>query len=217
MNNTFLHVGCGQKSKSKTTRGFANDAWTEVRFDINPDAKPDIVGTMLDMASVKTASMDAIFSSHNIEHLYPHEVPVALNEFKRVLNPEGYVVLTCPDLQSVCQSIAEGKLTEPLYQSPAGPIAAIDILFGHRASLQRGDLYMAHRCGFTENVLSATFQQAGFGAVATIRRPHPFYDLWLLASVKEQTKESLTKLVQMHFPLAQQPKAQEPKAQQPEA
>lgn len=201
MNKTFLHVGCGQKSKSQTTRGFIDDAWTEVRFDINPEAKPDIVGTMLDMASVKSASVDAIFSSHNIEHLYPHEVLVALEEFRRVLTPEGFVVLTCPDLQSVCQPIAEGKLTEPLYQSPSGPIAPIDILFGHRASMQRGDLYMAHRCGFTEKVLSATFQQAGFHSIATVRRTHPYYDLWLVASMSDQTKETLTNLVQLHFPL----------------
>ena len=217
MKKTFLHVGCGQKTKSQTTRGFADDLWNEVRYDINPASKPDIVGTMLDMASVKAGSMDAIFSSHNIEHLYPHEVPVALNEFKRVLNPEGFVVLTCPDLQSVCKPIAEGKLTEPLYQSPAGPIAPIDILFGHRASMQGGDLYMAHRCGFTEKVLSATFQQAGFRSVATVRRAHPYYDLWLVASVFDQSKESLTNLVQMHFPLVKQAMQAGQTAQQAQA
>ena len=217
MTKTFLHVGCGQKAKSQTTRGFADEAWTEVRFDINPEAKPDIVGTMLDMASVKTGSMEAIFSSHNIEHLYPHEVPVALNEFKRVLAPEGFVVLTCPDLQSVCKPIAEGKLTEPLYQSPAGPIAPIDILFGHRASMQRGEFYMAHRCGFTEKVLSATFQQAGFRSVATVSRGHPYYDLWLVASVFDQSKESLTNLVQMHFPLVKRQMQAGQAAQQAQA
>ena len=213
---TFLHVGCGQKTKSQTTRGFADQAWAEVRFDINPEARPDIVGTMVDMASVKTGSMEAIFSSHNIEHLYPHEVPVALNEFKRVLAPEGFVVLTCPDLQSVCKPIAEGKLTEPLYQSPAGPIAPIDILFGHRASMQRGDLYMAHRCGFTEKVLSATFQQAGFRSVATVRRAHPYYDLWLVALVADQSQEFLENLVKIHFPLLKQKGQQAQQAQEPQ-
>jgi hypothetical protein len=43
---------------------------------------PDIVGTMTDMSAVADASVDALFSSHNIEHLYPHEVPVALAEFR---------------------------------------------------------------------------------------------------------------------------------------
>ena len=101
------------------------------RLDIDPAVQPDVIGTMTDMAAVASESVDAIFSSHNIEHLYPHEVPLALKEFLRVLKPDGFFVVTCPDLQSVCALVAQGKLTEAAYQSPAGPIAAIDILYGH--------------------------------------------------------------------------------------
>jgi predicted SAM-dependent methyltransferase len=36
--------------------------------------QPDVVVTMTDMSAVATGSIDAIVSSHNIEHLYPHEV-----------------------------------------------------------------------------------------------------------------------------------------------
>jgi len=82
----FLHVGCGQKRKDRTTPGFNTPQWRELRFDINPKVKPDIVGTMTDMSAVADASVDAIYSSHNIEHLYPHEIPHALAEFKRVLH-----------------------------------------------------------------------------------------------------------------------------------
>jgi len=74
---TFLHVGCGPKRKDRTTAGFAD--WSELRFDIDEAVQPDLVGTMTDMSSVSTESVDAVFSSHNIEHLYPHEVPVALS------------------------------------------------------------------------------------------------------------------------------------------
>ncbi|MDU7589974.1 MAG: methyltransferase domain-containing protein, partial [Acidovorax sp.] len=87
--NTFLHIGCGPKRKDKTTRGFNTDAWTELRFDIDESVNPDLVGTMTDMSAVADASVDAIFSSHNIEHLYPHEVPKAFQEFLRVLKPDG--------------------------------------------------------------------------------------------------------------------------------
>lgn len=122
MMKTFLHVGCGPKHKDRTTKGFNTPEWLEQRLDIDEQVKPDIVGTMTDMSAVLDASMDAIFSSHNIEHLYPHEVSVALAEFKRVLNPEGFAVITCPDLQSVCALVAQDKLTEPAYTSPAGPL-----------------------------------------------------------------------------------------------
>ena len=69
MSTQFLHVGCGSKTALSTP--FAGQQWKEVRFDINPDAKPDLVGTMTNMNAVESGSMDALFSSHNIEHLYP--------------------------------------------------------------------------------------------------------------------------------------------------
>lgn len=103
--HTFIHVGCGPKRKHQTTRGFNTPEWNEVRFDIDPFVQPDVQGTMTDMAAVATGSMNALYSSHNIEHLYPHEVPVALKEFVRVLSADGFVVLTCPDLQSVCELV----------------------------------------------------------------------------------------------------------------
>jgi hypothetical protein len=52
---------------------------------------------------------------------------VALQEFLRVPKPEGFAVITCPDLQSVCALVAEDKLTDAAYDSPAGPIAPLDI------------------------------------------------------------------------------------------
>jgi len=97
---SFLHVGCGQKRKNQTTKGFNTDDWNEIRFDIDESNQPDLIGTMLNMKSVASNSMDAIYSSHNIEHLYPHEVQIALKEFLRVLKPDGYAVITCPDIQS---------------------------------------------------------------------------------------------------------------------
>lgn len=170
--STLLHVGCGPKSKAQTTRGFNTDTWQEIRLDIDPSVSPDVTGTMTDMSAVESGSVDAIFSSHNIEHLYPHEVPVALAEFLRVLKDDGFAVITCPDLRSVCALIAEDKLTEPAYVSPAGPIAPLDILYGHRPPMARGNLYMAHRCGFTQKVLQGTLQAAGFKVVATAARAH---------------------------------------------
>ena len=100
---TFLHVGCGPQYKSQI-KGFDNESWKEIRFDIDEKVNPDIVGTLLDMSAVEAESVDAIYSSHNIEHVFPHEVPIVLREFHRVLKDDGMVVLVCPDLQSVCGS-----------------------------------------------------------------------------------------------------------------
>jgi len=195
----LLHVGCGPARKEHTGPGFQSDDWQEIRLDIDPNAHPDIVGTMLDMSAVASASVDAVFSSHNIEHLYPHEVPLALNEFRRVLKPGGFLVLTCPDLQSVCQLIAEGLLTEAAYLAPVGPIAPLDILYGHRPQLAAGNLYMAHHTGFTLATLMATLKESGFGAVAGQRREAAF-DLWVIASMTLLPDADLLALAALHLP-----------------
>lgn len=196
----FLHVGCGKKAKDRTTVGFNSPSWIEKRLDIDPSVQPDIVGTMTEMSGVADGEMDAVFSSHNIEHLYAHEVPRALAEFKRVLKPNGFVVLTCPDLQSICALVAEGKLLEPAYVSPAGPISPIDILFGHRSALAAGNTFMAHRCGFTQRVLASTLKEAGFASVIVKRRQARYFDLWALASLQPLAQDELKRLASEHFP-----------------
>lgn len=197
---TFLHVGCGPRDDRKTTKTFDGGGWRELRLDIDPKVSPDIVGTMIDMSAVADGQVDAVFSSHNIEHLYPHEVGLALAEFVRVLAPDGFVVVTCPDLQAVCALVAENKLTEAAYDSPAGPIAPIDILYGHRKAMEAGNLFMAHRCGFTEKVLSGTLRSGGFASVATMKRGYPYFDLWGIAMVGVQTETSMLELAMQHFP-----------------
>ena len=196
---TFLHIGCGPKRKAQTTRGFNTPDWTEIRLDIDASVQPDVIGTMTDMSAVASDSVHAIFSSHNIEHLYPHEVPLALGEFLRVLKSDGFLVLTCPDLLSVCKLITEDKLTEAAYTSPAGPIAPIDILYGYRPAMARGNLYMAHRCGFTQKVLSGTLQAAGFKMIAAKARPVHF-DLWAIASKSARTPDEMRALAALHLP-----------------
>lgn len=197
---TFLHIGCGLEKKDKTTKEFASTRWSELRFDIDPSVSPDLIGSMTDMSAVEDASVDAIFSSHNIEHLYPHEVPLALKEFSRVLKPDGFAVITCPDLQAVSKLVAEDKLLEPAYDSPAGPIAPIDIMYGHRPAMSKGNLYMAHRCGFTQRALTSTVQAFGFAQSASSKRGYPYFDLWIVATVKEMGEEHLRNLATQHFP-----------------
>lgn len=199
---TFLHVGCGRKRKAQTTKGFDTPEWREVRLDIDPTVKPDIVGTLTDMAAVGDGAMDGLYSSHNIEHLYPHEVPGALAEFRRVLTPQGFCVITCPDLQSVGALVAEGRLTEAVYVSPAGPISPLDMIYGHLTDLAKGNLYMAHRTGFTDATLEAALRAVGFANVVMLRRPRAL-DLWALATKSATAKAELRALVEAHFPMAQ--------------
>lgn len=195
----FLHVGCGPAKKEDTTYGFNSHEWEEIRFDIDPNVHPDILGTMIDMKNVETGSMHAIFSSHNIEHLYAHEVVIALHEFLRVLNDDGFVVITCPDLQSVCEAVVADKLLDTLYESGIGPITPLDIIYGHRGFIADGNTYMAHKCGFTQSVLSGCLVSAGFKSVLVGRRPEA-YDLWVIGYKNEQAENVARENAELHLP-----------------
>jgi hypothetical protein len=65
--------------------------------------------------------------------------------------------------------------------------------------MTQGNLYMAHRCGFTQKVMTATLQAAGFKAVATMSRAHPYFDLWAVASKEALTEEQIKALAVEHM------------------
>ncbi len=182
-----LHVGCGHYHPQLLHPVFRRDNWQEVRLDLNPDVAPDIVASITDLSPIADSSIDAVWSSHNIEHLYAHEVPIALQEFRRVLKPDGFLLATLPDLQQVAEQVSQGNLEDTLYESPAGPIAAIDILFGHRASIQTGNTFMAHRTGFTSKTLFQKLNDAGFQTICVWQNP---LALWTVA-YKQSTLQPL--------------------------
>jgi len=197
---TFLHVGCGEKRKAQTTKAFNTADWKEIRFDIDSAVEPDIIGTMTELFAIPDYSFDALYSSHNIEHLYPHEVGIALEGFIRILKPDGFLVMTCPDLKSICQLVAEDKLTEPAYIAPSGPVSPLDVLYGFRPSLAAGNSYMAHRCGFTQKALVGTLRHHGFPTVVSTARPYPYFDLWAIATVSQTPEDRIRSLALEHFP-----------------
>jgi len=155
-----LHVGCGHPDPRKVHPMF--QGYQEIRLDIDPAVTPDIIGDIVDMNAVADESVDGVWSSHNLEHLFAHQVPLALREFFRVLKPGGVALVTMPDIQEVAALIAQGKLEDTAYVSPAGPIAPLDMCYGHRASIERGNHFMAHRTAFTAQTLGQKLHDAGF-------------------------------------------------------
>lgn len=153
-----LHVGCGPARLPEPL--FPAAEWREIRLDIDPATQPDIVAS-LTAIPVADGAMSAVFSSHNMEHLHPDEVPVALAEFFRVLRPGGFCLIAVPDVQEAAARIASGRGDETAYEAPCGPVTAFDILFGH-AGMRRDNPWMAHRTGFTAKSLTAAMLAAGF-------------------------------------------------------
>jgi len=129
----------------------------EIRLDIDAKHKPDIVASITNMGDV--GPFDAAYCSHCLEHLYPHDVPVALYEFNRVLRPGGTVVLIVPDLEGLEVS------DRVLYVTDTGmEVTAFDMFYGHRR-LIGANPYMAHHSGFTAPLLEQAMKEAGFESV----------------------------------------------------
>lgn len=175
-----LHVGCGHHSVHRLHAAFRDAGWEEIRLDIDERVKPDIVCSTVDMSdSVETGSVDAVWSSHTIEHLHEHEAAAALLEFRRVLRPDGFLLIRCPDIAAVAESIVHDGLEHVAYESPAGPITPLDMLYGHRTSIAAGSSYMTHRTGFTDERIGQMLLDAGFVEARTRRAP--MFDLWAAA------------------------------------
>jgi SAM-dependent methyltransferase len=175
-----LHVGCGLPGRQNLHPHFHGPEWREVRLDIDPSVRPDIIASMTDMAAVGAESVDAVWSSHNLEHLYRHEVPRALREFFRVLRPSGFVLLRVPDLQRIAELVAADRLEAEAYVSPSGPITPLDMIYGHTGSIAGGHVFMAHRTGFTPTTLHIVLTRAGFVDLRIYRGDG--FDLWAVGA-----------------------------------
>ena len=193
----LLHVGCGYATKVDTGPGFQSDDWREIRLDIDSAGNPDILGSLLDMGDVPDGSVDAVFSSHTLEHLYAHEIPTALAEMHRVLREDGFVLSTVPDLQAAARMIAEDRLFDEAYQSLAGTITPFDIVYSCRSLVGRDRPYMAHHSGFTLSTLVQAFRDANFHGVIGVSGN---FTLWVLAKKTPQSDDDLRRLTAEYIP-----------------
>ncbi len=184
-----LNVGSGTLSNRSRHPVFGT-GWEEIRLDIDASTKPDILASITNMReAVASQSMDAIFASHIMEHLYDHEVMQALSEFRRVLRPDGFLIINSPDVEIVAQIILEHGLDHVVYQSPAGPISAADMLYGHGRSIKAGNVFMAHKTGFTCARLGNMLIDCGFPTVLGKRGDR--YDLWAVALMENADQQAI--------------------------
>lgn len=171
-----LHIGAGGAQIPKEY--FGNFA--PVTLDIDPRCSPDIVASMTDMSCIPDETFEAIYTSHTLEHIYPHEVRPCLWDMHRILKPGGVLMVVVPNLEGV-------KATEEiLYHSPSGPISGLDMIYGHHQLIAESP-FMAHRCGFVEETLKGAIESSGFESVSVT--PDDFLNLTALARKAGTLKE----------------------------
>ncbi|MBR0750753.1 class I SAM-dependent methyltransferase [Bradyrhizobium jicamae] len=185
----MLNAGSGPGPARRIARMIAEQHWEELRLDIDPEVNPDVVGSVTELDhSFAPQSFDAVWSSHMLEHLYAHEVYPVLRQFHRVLKPDGFALVMSPDLEAVAEFITKHGIATIAYNSPAGPIRPLDMLYGHSRAIEQGHHYMAHRTGFTAERMGSLLLSAGFSEVST--RTENF-EIVALALMPEADGESI--------------------------
>ena len=135
-----LHIGGSERKKG----------W--INFNIEPGPAVDIVGNCTDLSQFADASFEMIYASHVLEHLgYQTELLQALQEFYRVLKPEGTLCASVPDLNVLCQLFVHPDVTEE------NRYHVMRIMFGG----QKNE-YDFHKIGFSWVILQNYLRQAGF-------------------------------------------------------
>jgi predicted SAM-dependent methyltransferase len=186
MMKRVLNAGSGPAAPDRLHSVFRNGAWQEVRMDIDPRVSPDLIGSLEDLGQIADRSFEAVYCSHSLEHLHPHDVVSAIRGIVRILKRNGFALVTTPDLEPIAALIVQGRAEDAAYQSPVGPITALDMLYGHAASIAAGNHFMAHKTGFTEDRIARLFLEAHFEEVLVIKGRS--YDLFALALMPEADK-----------------------------
>jgi len=184
-----LNLDVSRKPVASTLSMFHSAAWREM-----------LIGQPVEerFSTLPDGSFDAIFSAHALPRLYAHEVPSMLQHYHRLLTDEGFAIFTCTDLKAIAARIIADQFQVPMYESPAGPITPLDMMFGHRASIADGHVDMAHRTGFTVASLIDALTQAGFSSVRGLARPQEI-DLWVVASKRSRSDDEFARLIEEIF------------------
>jgi SAM-dependent methyltransferase len=100
-----INVGCGP---------FYREGWTNL--DTEPSVHPDVVGSILALP-FDAASATAVYCGHVLEHVPLQDIPAALAEVHRVLEPGGKLCVVGPDFTRICQDTPENEIEWVIYGS----------------------------------------------------------------------------------------------------
>jgi predicted SAM-dependent methyltransferase len=133
-----LHLGCGK-------RDFGTE-WISIDGGDFPHLHSHDI-TKLDF---KDNTVDLIYSSHVLEYFDRVEVIDVLNEWKRVLKPNGILRIAVPDFESMVKLYLSGKYN---LENFLGPI------FG---KMEMSDEVIYHRTTYDYNSLKKILEKVGF-------------------------------------------------------
>jgi ubiquinone/menaquinone biosynthesis C-methylase UbiE len=153
------NLGCGKKKW---------DGW------INVDLHSDISDIKCDLRKLEIGSdsADAVAAIHVLEHFYEYEVFDVLTEWKRVLKPNGKMILELPCMDKVFAYIHNCVVTK----TPLMPFMSLYALYGDPRHKEPA---MCHRWGWFEVPLKQMLESVGMERIE-FKEPNyhfPFRDM----------------------------------------
>ncbi|MBD1937497.1 methyltransferase domain-containing protein [Microcoleus sp. FACHB-68] len=123
-------------------------------LDIEPRPEVDYIADAADLSQFASNSVDVIYASHVLEHFYygiNNELGNTLGEWHRVLKPGGRLLVSVPDLQTLCWLYLHPNLTVIERHH------LMRIIFGGQTNE-----YDVHKIGFDAGTLALYLAEAGF-------------------------------------------------------
>jgi len=80
--------------------------WIIVDVDGNLDISCNIIKGL----PFENNSVEIIYTSHTLEHIYVQYLPFVLNEFYRVLQKGGYIRIVVPDMRKIAEAYIKGDV-----------------------------------------------------------------------------------------------------------
>ena len=159
-----LNIGGGAKGIELPAH---YDGFEKIWLDIDERLEPDICLDVRELITLDAKQFDAVFGSHILEHIYPHELQNVLDGCYRIIKDERWCEFHVPDCKAAIMMAAQnqGNLGTPLYTSPAGIVTVRDMLWGYASFVADFGAAQAHKDGFTSESLYAALRKAGFNYI----------------------------------------------------
>jgi predicted SAM-dependent methyltransferase len=123
-------------------------------LDIEERPEVDFVGDAQDLSQFEDSSIEMIYASHVLEHFHygvGNELVNTLREWFRVLEPGGQILISVPNLQTLCWLYGRPNLgLDDRYH-------LMRIIFGGHSNE-----FDVHRVGFDTDILASYLQGVGF-------------------------------------------------------
>jgi predicted SAM-dependent methyltransferase len=137
-------------------------------LDIEPRPEVDFVGDAADLSQFPDESISTIYASHVLEHFHyglDYELSFVLAEWFCVLVPGGQLMLSVPNLRTLCW----------LYCDPTNTkeerFTLMRIMFGGQVNE-----YDVHKVGFDADILTEFLTDVGFAHIKVVDEFHLFED-----------------------------------------